>query len=131
MTTIHKSPCRHYGHKASPAPADIVDHQSSSQVVTRCASVRRWRVERSTWNNPLHVPQHWTRTRGRGDNDEETQFLILCRRQVVCHPPVSMTEAVSSGTYCLHTCHGHPKVNCKAINCKVFQSGPFTWDGNG
>ena len=42
--------------------------------------------------------------------------------QVVCHPPVSMTEAVSSGTYCLHTCHGHPKVNCKAINYKGFPS---------
>ena len=28
---------------------------------------------------------------------------------VLCHPPVSMTAAVSSGTYCLHTCHGHTK----------------------
>ena len=48
--------------------------------------------------------------------------------QVVCHPPVSMTEAVSSGTYCLHTCHGHPKVNCKAINYKGLQSGPHEMD---
>ena len=45
--------------------------------------------------------------------------------QVVCHPPVSMTEAVPSGTYCLHTCHGHPKVNCKAIVYKRFLSGKW------
>ena len=45
--------------------------------------------------------------------------------QVVCHPPVSMTEAVPSGTYCLHTCHGHPKVNCKAVNYKRLLSGKW------
>ena len=71
----------------------------------------------------MHVPQHWSPARG-GGGEEKTQFLVILRWQVVCHPPVSMTEAVSSGTYCLHTCHGHPKVNCKAINNKGFQSGP-------
>ena len=29
--------------------------------------------------------------------------------EVVCFPPVSMAEPVTSGTYCLHTCHGHTK----------------------
>lgn len=29
--------------------------------------------------------------------------------EVLCHPPVSMSEPVTSGTYCLHTCHGHTK----------------------
>ena len=38
---------------------------------------------------------------------------------------MSTTEAVPSGTYCLHTCHGHPKVNCKAINYKRFLSGKW------
>ena len=40
----------------------------------------------------------------------------LCNRigenhqgEVLCHPPVSMSAPVSSGTYCLHTCHGHTK----------------------
>ena len=28
---------------------------------------------------------------------------------VLCHPPVAPGEAVASGTYCLHTCHGHTK----------------------
>ena len=29
--------------------------------------------------------------------------------EVLCHPPVDMAAAVPSGTYCLHTCHGHTK----------------------
>ena len=29
--------------------------------------------------------------------------------EVLCHPPVGPEEAVASGTYCLHTCHGHTK----------------------
>ena len=29
--------------------------------------------------------------------------------EVLCHPPVNMAAAVPSGTYCLHTCHGHTK----------------------
>ena len=29
--------------------------------------------------------------------------------EVLCHPPVSMSSPVPSGTYCLHTCHGHTK----------------------
>jgi len=27
----------------------------------------------------------------------------------LCYPQHTMDEAVTSGTYCLHTCHGHPK----------------------
>jgi hypothetical protein len=38
-------------------------------------------------------------------------WILYFYEQVLCYPPVSMTDAVASGTYCLHTCHGHPKVN--------------------
>ena len=29
--------------------------------------------------------------------------------EVLCFPPVRPGQAVTSGTYCLHTCHGHTK----------------------
>ena len=44
---------------------------------------------------------------------------------MLCHPPVSMSEGVPSGTYCLHTCHGHPKVTDWPPQCTIYRP----WSG--
>jgi len=57
--------------------------------------------------------------------------------EILCHPPHRMTEAVTSGTYCLHTCHGHPKTemmcehslwsnNPAELTCEGNQTASFT-----
>jgi len=51
--------------------------------------------------------------------------------EILCHPPHRMSDAVTSGTYCLHTCHGHPKTEMMCEH-SLWSNNPaeLTCEGN-
>ena len=51
--------------------------------------------------------------------------------QVLCYPQHGMEEAVRRGTYCLHTCHGHPKVIVIIRTKRTEGGGRAAWGGAG
>ena len=103
---------RHQVYLAVPGPVLLPPGTSTAlcRSTTTSSSV-------TTDSGASHQAQHAVCARALGWTTKErfVIHLVLLRfpdplPQVLCHPPVSMSEAVTSGTYCLHTCHGHPKV---------------------